>query len=40
MENQRHSLPNLKNVLALGSDLNVDVLCAWILETPSVQNAW
>ena len=26
--NQRHLIPNLRNILTLGSDLNVDVICA------------
>ena len=25
---QRHLIPNLRNILTLGSDLNVDVMCA------------
>ena len=30
-------MENLKNILTLGSDLNVDVMCAWIFETLSVK---
>ena len=35
--NQIDLIPNLKNILTLGSDLNVDVMCAWIFETLSVK---
>ena len=27
---------SLRNILRLGSEINVDVMCAWILETSSV----
>ena len=32
-------MPKLINILPLGSDLNVDVMCAWIFENPSVYHS-
>ena len=35
--NQRHLIPNLRNILTLGSDLRVDVTYALIFETLAVK---
>ena len=34
--NQRHLIPNVKNILTVSSDRNVYVICAQIFETSSV----
>ena len=35
--NQRHLIPNLRNILTLGPDLNVDVMGASIFQTLSIK---